>query len=115
MFETNDFKDGFQRNSNMPRSDAESAVKRSKDRTVCPWGAPFAFVRLSSFGSLGRAAGLIIVLPPECLQNAGTGPLFGSGPADREGLLHYMMILLRSCLIECELDCSAPDGGAAAS
>ena len=73
-------------------------------------GGPFALDRLSSFGSLGRAAVPITPTPTKCLRDAKAGPLFGPGLADRKGLRHYSTIPLRSRLIETELDCSAAEG-----
>ena len=78
-------------------------------------GDPFAFGRLSSVGSLGRAVSPRTSPPAEYLQGAETGSLFGTESVGREGLLHYSTILLRSCLIETELDCSATHGRADAS
>ena len=91
---------------NLPSSEAKTGLFAH--------GGPFALDRLTSFGSLGRALSPITPALTECLQDAGTSPLFGPGTADREGLLHYSTIPLQSCLIETELDRSAPEGRTAA-
>ena len=92
---------------NPPSSEAKTRLFAHED--------PFAFGRLSSVGPLGRSVSPSMSPSPECLQDAGSSPLFGPRPAGREGLLYCSSILLRNRLIETELDCSATEGRADAS
>ena len=92
---------------NLPSSEA-------KARLFAHW-APFAFDRPSSVESLGMVLSPIMSLFIEFLQRARSGPLSKSWSAGQEGSPNNLTVLLRNCLIETELDCSATEGGPGAS